>query len=454
MEPVLKPKKTLSIWTLTWPLFFETLLRMLFTNVDIYMLSFYSGKAVAAVGLVGQLSFFIMILYMIVSNGSAILISQNLGAGRPKEADRIALASIVLNVGFAIILSIIMFFMTDRILSLFALEDIVHGYARDYFQVFASLSVTQAVSLILASILRSHGHSRSPMLINFGANILNAFGNCIAIFGLFGLPVTGVFGVALSTMISRFFACVAMVIVIKRTPGIRIPLREIKNLSPGHYIKVIKVGAPTAGENLAYNIAQLLIMRFISSMGTASLTAYTYSISLLRFVFTAALAVGQGTQILTGHLVGAGAFEEVYKKVLRYFRFSFFVSLSLASILYIFRVPLLGIFSPTQEVAFIAYSVLFVGIFLEPGRTFNLVIINGLKGAGDIMFPVIMGIFSMWGIAVGGSYLLGIVFGMGLPGVWIAMASDEWFRGIIMLFRWRSGVWRKKRLLDEHSDEE
>ena len=89
-----------------------------------YAIRSYYGKAVAAVGLVGQLSFFIMILYMIVSNGSAILISQNLGAGRPKEADRIALASIVLNVGFAIILSIIMFFMTDRILSLFALEDI------------------------------------------------------------------------------------------------------------------------------------------------------------------------------------------------------------------------------------------------------------------------------------------------------------------------------------------
>lgn len=56
-------------------------------------------------------------------------------------------------------------------------------------------------------------------------------------------------------------------------------------------------------------------------------------------------------------------------------------------------------------------------VILEPGRTFNLVIINSLRAAGDVKFPVYMGIVSMWGISVTLSYLLGIYFGLGLIGV-------------------------------------
>jgi Na+-driven multidrug efflux pump len=93
-------------------------------------------------------------------------------------------------------------------------------------------------------------------------------------------------------------------------------------------------------------------------------------------------------------------------------------------------------------------AVLFVAIFHEPGRDFNTIIIPALKGAGDIRFPVYVGIVSMWGVSVFGSWLLGLKMGLGLLGVWIAMASDEWLRGLIMLWRWRSGVWKASSLVN------
>jgi len=54
----------------------------------------------------------------------------------------------------------------------------------------------------------------------------------------------------------------------------------------------------------------------------------------------------------------------------------------------------------------------------------------------------------MWCLGVGGAWLLGVQLGLGLVGVWIAMASDEWLRGVAMLLRWRSGVWRRLALVD------
>jgi Na+-driven multidrug efflux pump len=92
-------------------------------------------------------------------------------------------------------------------------------------------------------------------------------------------------------------------------------------------------------------------------------------------------------------------------------------------------------------------TLLLLCLILEPGRTFNLVVINSLRATGDANISLIMGFISMWGISVPLAYFLGIHLGFGLPGIWIAFIVDEWFRGITMYFRWRSRVWEKKVLV-------
>ena len=67
-----------------------------------------------------------------------------------------------------------------------------------------------------------------------------------------------------------------------------------------------------------------------------------------------------------------------------------------------------------------------------------------LNAAGDVRAPITVGILFMWGIAAFGAWLLGIHLGWGLVGIWTAMAADECTRGLVFLWRWRSGVWRKK----------
>jgi len=100
-------------------------------------------------------------------------------------------------------------------------------------------------------------------------------------------------------------------------------------------------------------------------------------------------------------------------------------------------------FTDNPTIIAAAVVLLRIAIIQEPGRVFNLVVINSLRATGDVYFPIQMAVLSMWFIWVPLAYLLGIKLGWGLPGVWIAMTIDEWTRGVLMQRRWRSRKWVK-----------
>ena len=104
-------------------------------------------------------------------------------------------------------------------------------------------------------------------------------------------------------------------------------------------------------------------------------------------------------------------------------------------------------FTHNEEILSASLKVFPFMILLEVGRVFNIVIINSLHAAGDIKFPMFMGIIFVFIVAVPFSYIFGINLGMGLVGIWIANAMDEWCRAIAMLIRWRSKKWENKSFI-------
>ena len=89
-----------------------------------------------------------------------------------------------------------------------------------------------------------------------------------------------------------------------------------------------------------------------------------------------------------------------------------------------------------------------IEIPLEVGRAVNMVMVRALQACGDIRFPVTICIIAAWIVGVGGSYLFGVVWGMGLAGLWIAMALDELIRAGLFLWRWHGRSWCRKQLLE------
>lgn len=439
----------LPMFKLTFPIAMEQVMRILVSSVDTFMLSFYSNSAVAAVGLVSQYVFFLMLIFSVICTGCSIVLAQYLGAEKSKEQlNHIAQASFVMMLCASIFLMVLVFFGAKPLLNCYQLDDDVRKFAWQYFIVYGGcFAFFNGFSLLQGAILRSYGHTSEAMIVSIVANIINVVGNALSLYGWFGLPVLGVVGVAGASGIASVVSCIMFAYFIKRRPDVTFSFKGIFKV-PAHSFKLIlKVGVPTAGESLSYNVSQIVVMAMISTLGTYAMSAQVYTQTIVRFVFATAVAMGNATQIKTGYLVGAHQSDVAYKKIMKYQLIATAVSMALMLVANLIKKPVVSLFTDIDEVHALVCTLLIYSTYIEFGRSLNLLYVGALKGSGDIRFPVLYAIFSNWIIQVLGSYLLGITFGLGIIGFWLGIGTDETTRGIVMFLRWKSKRWQKHALV-------
>jgi putative MATE family efflux protein len=408
------------------------------------MLSSFSQSAVAGVGMVNQYIFFIQILFMVICIGTSIVLSQYLGGKREEDAKHVAQASAVMILVTALAICILVVFGAKPLLAAYSLDAAVREYALQYFVIYgAGGALFIAFNLLQGTVLRSYGYTKDAMYISIATNVINVIGNSFALYGWFGLPVMGVVGVAFSSMFAQFAACLLFAWRIKCHPDVKLPFRGWQKVPRNIYRTILSIGVPTAGENMSYNVSQIVIMAMVSTLGTYAMSSMVYAQTIVRFVYITSMSIGSAVQIKTGYFVGAGKPEEAYRRLYKYQIVGTVISLAIIGLVNVFKMPMLGLFTNEPEILALASTLLLFSIYIEFGRSLNLVTIPGLKGAGDVKFPVFYGILSNWLIMVLGSWLFGIHFGLGLVGIWLAIGTDETTRGIVMLFRWKSKRWQQ-----------
>jgi putative MATE family efflux protein len=442
-------EKRKSLFQLAGPIFIETLLFMLLGVADIFMLSQFDDRAAGAVGASNQVIGNLNIIFVIISAGTAVLVAQYVGAERKDEVERVSATSIAINLIIGLIISILMIILGKPILTRMGVTPDLMKYASEYITIVGGALFFQATLNTLTAIIRSHGFTKHTMLITMAMNIVNVIGDAIFIFGLFGAPVLGVKDVAIATTFSRMGATVvAFIFLHKRL----LSTSMYKYLTEKPFIvfkKLFKIGFPAAMENMSYGLSQTALMSIILiNLGEVSYITRTYVWTIIWFALLCALSIGQANQIMIGQLVGANKTEEAYQTGLKNFKIAMVFSVFGGIGLFFFGKVFVGLYTNNQEIILLGAATLAVDAFLEPGRTFNIVLISGLRGAGDVIFPVIMAVISMWGVGVLGGYLFGVVLGYGLPGIWMGLLLDEWFRGVCMLLRWRSKKWTQKALVN------
>jgi putative MATE family efflux protein len=351
-------------------------------------------------------------------------------------------------------MSLVLIVFSPQILHMINLPKELMGYGTEFLRIMGCFSFLQALLSASSAILRSHGDTRTAMLIALGMNILNVCGNCLALYGLFGIPVLGVKGVAISSSISQALGAIVILTVIMKKMKIKISLRRMLSFNKEIVLSILKIGMPSAGEVFAYQISQLVITYIITLLGTEALTTRVITFNIMWFIMISGMSLGQGTQILVGHKVGAGENDQAYKICLRSLRLGSLIAFATSILLLLFNRQFFSLFTQNPNIINKGVVLLALAVLLEPGRVFNLVIMNSSKAAGDVRFPVILSMVSPWGVAIPLAYILGIYFGMGLMGIWIAYITDEWLRGIIMFLRWRSRVWENKSFVTQGAAEE
>ena len=425
-------------------IFFELLLVTIVGNIDTIMLGYYSDEAVGAIGGITQLLNIQNVIFSFINMATAILTAQFLGAKDYKRVKQVISVSLVLNVLLGLILGGIYLFFWESLLQKINLPAELIGIGKYYFQMVGGLCILQGIILSCGAILKSHGRPTETLIINVGVNILNIIGNAFFIFGWLGMPVLGPTGVGISTVISRGIGCVAAFYMMCKYCNFTFKKKYIKPF-PFKIVKnILSIGFPTAGEHLAWNVGQLMIVAMVNTMGTTIIASRTYLMLISSFTMTLSIALGQGTAIQVGHLVGAGEIKEVYHKCLKSLKIAFIFAFVTTSFVFLFRKPIMSIFTTNPDILKASLKIFPLMILLEMGRVFNIVIINSLHAAGDIKFPMFMGITCVFSVAVLFSYLFGISLGWGLAGIWLANAMDEWIRGLAMYFRWKSKKWQNK----------
>ncbi|MDU0156527.1 MATE family efflux transporter [Bacillus cabrialesii] len=436
--------KSFSLFSLTWPIFIEVSLYMFMGNADTLMLSQYSDNSVAAVGVSNQILNLIIVMFSFIATGTTVIISQFLGSRQKKEAMEVAYVSIGANFFISLAISAVVFFAAVPLLHMMGLSNELMPDAKVFLQVVGGLSFIQALIMTFSAILKSYGYTKDTMFVTIGMNILNIVGNFVVIFGLFGFPVLGVAGVAISTSIARVIGLIAMIVIVNKRIQLKMSLKKVFHMHKEHLRKLLKIGIPSAGEQLSYNLSQMIVTYFIAIMGAQALTTKVYTQNITMFILLFGTAISQGTQILIGRYIGGKQFDAAYERCMKSLYWALGIAAATSVLMTIFSKDLIGIFTQSPDIIATASLLIAMTIILEPGRSFNVIIINSLRAAGDAKFPVYMAMISMWGIGLPLAYLFGIHLGFGLAGVWISFIADEWVRGILMYRRWRSRIWIQK----------
>ena len=438
---------THKVFKMSLSIFVELLLQMLVGNIDQFMISQYSQNSVAAIGNGNQIMNIIIIVLNVMSSATTVLLTQYIGAKNKKMMSETCSAStmIILLAG-TLATGVVVLFHRQIFTMMHVSPEIMEETCR-YMKIIGSFIFIQGLYLNMASIIRSFSMMRQVMFVSVIMNLLNIIGNAILLNGFFGLPKLGITGVAISTNFSKCVGLLLLIIIFVRKIDAKIAFRYLKPFPFQTVKRILYIALPSGGEGLSYNMSQLVILSMVNTFGTAVVTTKVYASMIANVSYVYAIAIAQATQIVVGYMLGAGKKEQVSKRVWSTVRISFMVCVGVTIFTYLNSDFIYGIFTHEPAILELGKKILLIEILLECGRAMNIVLVRILCSTGDIIVPIAVGIVCQWFVAALLSYVFGVVLGLGLQGIWIAMALDECSRGIIFIFRFKSGAWKKKRVI-------
>jgi Na+-driven multidrug efflux pump len=428
---------------LAWPLFVELLLGISVGVVGTVLAAHVSDTAGAAFALSNHITGTLFILFRIVGAGVGVVITQNLGAGRRAGADAVALAVLGASTWIGGFTAATALFGAGPLLRLLNAPADVLPFAVPLLWALAPALLLDAWNASMASVMRAHLRARDTLAVMVAMHATHLLLAGPLMLGLGPWRGLGLTGFALALLVARLLALglhlwlwrKRLALVPRRADWWRLPRTELA--------AVAHIGLPGAAENIAYRLGFMVSVAVAASLGAAALATHAYAMQISTLVLLFALATGLSVETVVGHLIGAGRLQQAHRLVRRALARGLAVSVIGAASVACAGPWLMRLFTADPAIIHAGTVLLWWTVLLEPGRTFNLVVINALRAAGDARYPVVAGAASMLVVLAGGSWLLGsdAGLGLGLPGVWMAYAADEWLRGLLMWRRWATLAW-------------
>ena len=431
-----------SLFSLTWPIFIDTLFVFLINVVDAWFLSRISDEAAAAVGAVLPIAAMCFTFFIALNTAGCAVASHRLGAKDVAGLDKTygALMWLCAMAGSLVAIALLGFSATFA--SAMGLEGQAANYGTTYLHTLGYGVLLLALRFAASAVLQSQGKTQWNMIATGAMTIVNVIFNTLLAEGKMGFPALGVQGVAIATCLAWGTNLAVSIWAIRWRAHIAvsyvISLSELKQwLRP-----ILKIAIPSALEPLAWHVSQLIIIAMVVSLGDIALAARVYAFNIVFLVLLFSSALTAGVQLKVTHLYGAKDFAAMHRELHRGIYIGLILVTVLVGILYLLASALLGLFTTNPEIIALGTTVIGLALICETGRLLNFLVGFSIKTTGNPQFIAVFGISTMWLMSVPLTWLLGIHLGYGLVGIWIAMGIDEVFRGTVALYYWN----RRQRL--------
>lgn len=431
------------------PVVLEQLLNSIMGTADTMMVSNVGSAAISAVSLVDSINVLVIQAFSALAAGGAIVCAQYIGQRNKEKANESARQVLFIITAISVAVSLICLVFQKPLLRLIfgSVEAEVMRASEIYFFYTALSFPFIAAYDSAASIFRAQDNTRGPMTISMISNVMNIAGNAIMIW-VFRM---GVAGAALSTLISRIFCAVVVLIQLrKEREGQEIVVRDYFKIRPNWSMikRILGIGIPSGVENSMFQLGKLAIQSTVSTLGTAAIAAQAMTNILENLNGIAAIGVGVGLMTIVGQCLGAGRKDEAVYYIKKLCVIAEIVVLTSCLIVFALTKPVTILGGMEKESADMCFHmVMWITIMKPLVWTMAFVPGYGLRAAGDVKFSMITSCCTMWACRFCLCVFLIRVMGFGPMGVWIGMFADWTVRSIIFTWRFHSRKWLQHKVI-------
>ena len=423
------------------PVIFEQVLNSLMGTVDTMMVSNVGSAAISAVSLVDSINVLVIQAFSALAAGGAIICSQYIGQKNHEMANKSArqVLFIITAISVAVTALCLAFRMPILQFVFGKVEADVMNASRIYFFYTALSFPFIALYDAGASIFRSQGNTRGPMVVSVISNVINIGGNAVLIW-VFHM---GVAGAAIATLASRIF-CAVVVLWQLRMDRQPIVVRDYYRIRPdGKMItRILSLGIPSGVENSMFQLGKLAIQSSVSTLGTVAIAAQAMTNILENLNGVAAIGVGIGLMTVVGQCLGAGRKDEAVYYIKKLSVLAEIIIIASCLLVFALTVPVTRLGGMEPESARMCFHmVCWITIVKPVVWVLAFVPAYGLRAAGDVKFSMITSCITMWAFRFCLCVYLIRFRGFGPMAVWIGMFTDWSVRAIVFSIRFHSRKW-------------
>lgn len=429
------------------PLFLDSILLTTVSITATMLLSYAGEAAFSGVSLVDMINILMVNILAALAVGGAVVVSQYVGMKDNENMLTAASQLITVTGSIALLITGIVLLFYHPILTLLFgnVDPVVMNSAAMYFIVSSLSYPFLALYNSGAALFRAMGNSRVPMVVSLLTNLLNIAGNALAIFVLH----SGVMGVAIMTLLARALAAV-LVIRLSFNPEltIHIKLSRIFSWNKAMINRILKIAVPNGIENGVTQLGRVLLVSITALFGTTQIAANGVANSLTGIGLAFAAAMNLAIIPVVGQCVGAQDYEQAKHYIQKLMKLTMIVTAVLCLGQLVLTPWMLNLFSLSKEAWNISLTLMLISNLSEIvfwPASFTLP--NALRAAGDAKFTMFISIGAMFVIRIFVAYVLGVVFKLGVIGVYIAMVTDWVFRSTAYVLRYRNGKWMNFKVI-------